>query len=253
MYTIPFDSEVLKSIITGEVKSPTVDYANSKIKGKNFITYFSNLKYENLIVDFSEVGLEEKFELVAEYIKHNSTCNMQQLEATVLKCLFVNRKYDLTLVDKSEDDKPFLDKSVLSNEEVKQFVEQNTTLVKELSEILDGVLLLAIKNLNAYNEEFGNFVTNNIVTEKQQVGKTFVNILLNETFNYHYYSSLPKFDDIKYFDYYFDRPIYSGKTLTYFLSAEKCLLFPILKLVLDMQFTPEQLNAMIKETNVTLI
>ena len=114
-------------------------------------------------------------------------------------------------------------------------------------------MLLAIKNLNAYNEEFGNFVTNNIVTEKQQVGKTFVNILLNETFNYHYYSSLPKFDDIKYFDYYFDRPIYSGKTLTYFLSAEKCLLFPILKLVLDMQFTPEQLNTMIKETNVTLI
>ena len=178
---------------------------------------------------------------------------MQQLEATVLKCLFLNRGYDLNLVDKSEDDKPFLDKSVLTNEEVKQFVEQNTTLVKELSEILDGVLLLAIKNLNAYNEEFGNFVTNNIVTEKQQVGKTFVNILLNETFNYHYYSSLPKFDDIKYFDYYFDRPIYSGKTLTYFLSAEKCLLFPILKLVLDMQFTPEQLNTMIKETNVTLI
>ena len=253
MYTIPFDSETLKSIITGEVKSPAIDYVNSKIKGKNFITYLSNLKYENLNIDFSEVTFEEKCDLVSEFIKHNSTCHIEQLEATVLKSLFLFRGYDLSLVDKSEDDLPFLQKSILTNEEIKIFVEQNKDLIKELVELFDGILLLAIKNLNAYSQEFGSFITNNIVDEKQQIGKTFVNILMNPTFNFHYYASIPKFDDIKYFDYYFDRPIYSGKTLTYYLSSESCLFFPILKMILDMQFTPEQLNSMIKETDATLI
>jgi hypothetical protein len=253
MYTIPFDSEVLKHIITGDIKSPAIDYANSKIKGKNFITYLSNLKYENLNIDFTDIDYTEKSELICEFIKHNSTCHIEQLEASVLKSLFLYKGYDLSLVDKSEDDKPFLQKSILSNDEIALFVEQNVDLIKQLADLLDGIILLAIKNLNSYHEAHGDFITNNIVTEKQEVGKTFVNILLNEAFNFHYYGSLPKFDDLKYFDFYFDRPIYSGKTLTYYLSSKTCLFFPILKIILDAKFTPQQLNSMIKEADATLI
>jgi hypothetical protein len=253
MYTIPFDSDTLKSIITGEVISPEINYADSTIKGKNFITYFSNLKYKDLNIDFSTVELQEKTDLICEFIKHNSTCHIEQLEATVLKCLFFYKKYDLSLVDTSEKDKIFLQKSILSNTEIKSFVEQNISLIKELADLLDGILLFAIKNLNAYSEELGQFITNNIVVEKQQIGKTFVNMLSNESFNFHYYAALPKFDDIKYFDYYYDRPIYSGKTLIYYLTLENCLVFPILKMILDMQFTPDQLNQIYRETDAALI
>lgn len=253
MYTIPFDSDTLKLIITEEIKSPEIDYVNSTIKGKNFITYFSNLKYKNLNINFLDVSFEEKSDLICEFIKHNSTCHIEQLEATVLKCLFFYKNYDLSLVDESEKDKEFLKQSILSNEEIKLFVGKNKDLVKELVELLDGILLFAIKNLNAYSEEFGHFITDNVVVEKQQIGKTFVNMLTNDSFNFHYYAALPKFDDMKYFDYYFDRPIYSGKTLIYYLTLDSCLMFPILKLVLDIQFTPEQLNQMYRETDAALI
>mgnify|MGYP003351634262 CR=1 FL=1 len=47
MHTIPFESDLLKQIITGEVDSLVIDYNNSKLKGTNFITYLSNLKYKN--------------------------------------------------------------------------------------------------------------------------------------------------------------------------------------------------------------
>jgi len=253
MYTIPFDSEILKHIITGDIKSPAIDYINSKIKGKNFITYLSNLKYENLNIDFSEVNFQDKCDLISEFIEHNSTCHIEQLEATVLKCLFLFRGYDLSLVDKSEDDLPFLEKSILTNEEIKIFVEQNKHLIKQLVDLLDGILLLAIKNLNAYKEELGDFVTNNIIVEKQEIGKTFVNFFDNPTFNCHYYASLPRFDDLKYFDYYFDRPIYSGKTLINFIASPQCFIFPLLKMILDIKFTPEQLNSISKELDATLI
>jgi hypothetical protein len=253
MYIIPFDSETLKKIITGDIKSPAIDYANSKIKGKNFVTYLSNLKYENLDIDFSDVLFEERCELVSEFIKHNSTCRIEQLEATVIKSLFCYRGYDLTLVDKSEDDKSTLDKCILTNQEIQQFVKTNKDLIEQLSELLDGVLLYAIKNLNSYKEELGDFVTTNVIVEKQDIGKTFVNLFENPTFNCHYYGSLPRFNDLKYFDHYFDRPIYSGKTLINFITSPKCLIFPMLKMIIDVQFTPEQLKTISEQLNATPI
>jgi hypothetical protein len=251
MYTIPFDSETLRSIITGDIKSPEIDYINSKIKGKNFITYLSNLKYKSLNINMSAVSFEEKSELISEFIKHNSSCHINQLEATVIKCLFYFRGYDLSLVDKSEDDKACLEQCILSNNEVHQFVEQNKDLIKQLSEILDGVLLYAIKNLTAYKQEQGDFITNNIVTEKQDIGKTFVNLFNNITFNCHYYSSVPNFDNIKYFEHYFDRPIYSGKTLINFITSPECFIFPLLRMMLETPFTAEQFQSIYEETNVT--
>jgi hypothetical protein len=251
MYTIPFDSETLRSIITGDIKSPEIDYDNSKIKGKNFVTYLSNLKYESLNINLTDVSFEERSELVSEFIKHNSSCHINQLEATVIKCLFYFRGYNLSLVDKSEDDKAVLEQCILSNDEVQQYVEQNKDLIKQLSEILDGVLLYAIKNLNAYKEEHGDFITNNIVTEKQDIGKTFVNLFDNMTFNCHYYSSVPSFDNIKYFDHYFDRPIYSGKTLINFITSKNCFIFPLLRIMLETPLTAEQFQSIYEETHAT--
>jgi hypothetical protein len=167
------------NIIKGNIKSPEIDYANSKIKGKNFITYLSNLKYESVNINLNGVSFEERSELVSEFIKHNSLCHINQLEITLIKCLFYFRGYNLSLVDESEDDKLILEHCIFSNEEVQEYVERNKDLIKQLSGILDGVLLYAIKNLTAYKEELGDFITNNIVTEKQDIGKTFVNLFNN--------------------------------------------------------------------------
>jgi len=250
MYIAPFDSDTLKKIITGEIESPEVNYKESTIKGKNFITYFSNLKYKTISIDFTDVTVDEKKELLAEYIKHNSTANIEQLLVTLIKIIFGQRGYDLSLVDQSKSDADYLQKSILTNSEVTEFINENTHLVKILCQILDGTLLYAIKNLNAYKEEMGDFITNNILVDKQEVGKTFVNLFTNETFNSHYYASIPKFDDIKYFEFYFDRPIYSGKTLMSHIT-EGCIIFPLLKIMLESPLTPEQFQSIYEETNAT--
>jgi len=250
MYIVPFDSDTLKKIITGEIDSPEITYKNSTIKSKNFITYFSNLKYKTINIDFTDVTVDEKKELLVEYIKHNSTANIEQLLVTLIKVVFCQKGYDLSLVDRSKSDAEYLKKSILTNSEIEEFVQENQQLVKTLCEILDGTLLYAIKNLTAYKEELGDFITNNIVVEKQEVGKTFVNLFQNETFNSHYYASIPNFDDIKYFEFYFDRPIYSGKTLMSHIT-EGCIIFPLLKMMLESPLTAEQFQSIYEETNVT--
>lgn len=252
VYNIPFDSETLKKIILGEVNSPEVNYTQSTIKGKNFITYFSNLKYKTLTIDFSETSLEEKNELVLEYIKHNSSVHIEQLEATIVKCIFYCKNYNLDLIDTSKSDLEYLQKSILINDEIVLLVENNKSLIQSLCDILDGTLLYAIKNLNAYKEVFGDFITNNVVVEKQEVGKTFVNLFQNDTFNSHYYAAIPNINHIRYFEYYFDRPIYSGKTIISYM-ADACVIFPMLKLILDNRFTPENFNSIYEETNVTSV
>jgi hypothetical protein len=113
-------------------------------------------------------------------------------------------------------------------------------------------ILYAIKNLNAYKEAYGETITKNIETEKLNVGKTFVNLFSNETFNCHYYSSLPNFTLLKYFEHYYDRPIYSGQTLLSYLSGN-CVIFPLIKMIVDVEFTPEQLNQIQREADAALI
>ena len=60
------------------------------------------------------------------------------------------------------------------------------------------------------------------------------------------------FDKLKYFEHYFDRPIYSGKTLLSYITGD-CILFPLLKIILDQSTTTEQIKQIYKETDVTSI
>lgn len=241
MHTAPFDSETLKRIISGELDNIEIDCSNSKLVGKNLLTYLSNIKYKNLSLNLDGVSVEDKTTLVVEYIKHQSNVSVPQIESSVIKAVFAFKGFDLDLVDKSVDDYEVLSNSALNNAEIISMVESNKELIRELVDVLDGVLVYAIKNLNEYKEAFGDNIGNNIVTEKGVVGKTFTNLLSNPTFNSHYYSVLLPFEQIKYFEYYFDRPIYSGKTLISFLQGD-CLIFPLLKMILDQKFSPEQLR-----------
>jgi len=250
MYIIPFDSENLKKIITGEIFDLNVDYVNSKLKGKNFITYFSNLKYKNINIILDGMTVEDKEQLVLEYIKHQSMVNIEQLESTMLKCLFQYKGFNFKLISKF--DMPFLNKSILTDNEIVSFIEKNKETIDTLVNILDGVLLYAIKNLNSYKEEFGDKITDNLITDKKEIGKTFVNLFSNETFNYYYYTILKDFKNLYYFEYYYDKPIYFGKTLISYITGD-CVIFPLLKMGIEQQITSEQIKEIYEETDAALI
>jgi hypothetical protein len=253
MYTIPFSIDVLQDIVSGKVSDVVIDYNASTIKQKNLITYLSNLNIKNITIDFSNTALEDKEILVVEYIKHQSMCHVLQLEATLLKCLFAIKQYDLFAVDQSEYDQEYLSMSILSNSEISKFVTDNKELLSTMQNILDGIVLFAISNLNDYKAVYDNpQVSVNRVERAEQVGKTFVNLLSNETFNAHYYAGLPAFETLTYYDHYYDRPIYSGKNMLYYLGGD-CVIFPLLKIILDQRYTSQDLENFYKQTDAALI
>lgn len=252
MLTIPFDAETLKKIITQEIQFPVISYKDSKIKGKQLITYLSNLKYKNISISFDGVPKEEKFDLLVEYVKHQSMVRIEQLENTIIKCVFCFKGFDLSLVDLSELDKEYFEKCIIDNDEMLYFVDHNKELFLELTSILDGIILYAIKNLTAWKTLYGEEIKSTVETGVKQVGKTFVNMLQNEVFNYHYYTVLPKFSDLVYYDHYYERPIYSGKTLISYISSN-CVIFPLLKMIIDCSFSTDQLTQIDRELNATSI
>lgn len=254
MYTVPFDVEVLRQIVTGELNDFIIDYSKSTIKGKNFITYMSNLNVKKPTISFSDVDVEELKALVVEYVRHPSMCHVPQLEATLLKCLFAVKGFSMERVDLSVDDASHLSQSILTNEQIIDVVETNKDLFVSVARILDGMVLYAVANLTSFKEAYeGQPVAVKHVTEALPVGKTFVNLLSNETFNCHYYGALPPFETLEYFDHYYDRPIYSGKTLISYLSSDQCFVFPLLKLIIEQRFTTDDLEKMYEETNAALI
>ena len=254
MYTVPFDVEVLRQVVTGELNDFVIDYNNSTIREKNFITYMSNLGIKKPTVSFSNVDPDELKSLMVEYIKHPSLCHISQLEATLLKCLFAVKGFSMERVDLSIDDVSYLSQCILTNEQVVEVVNSNKELFTSVARILDGMVLYAVANLNDFKQAFeGQPVAVKHIPEALPVGKTFINLLSNETFNYHYYGALPPFESLEYFDHYYDRPIYSGKTLISFLSEERCFVFPLLKLIIEQKFTSDDLEKMYEETNAALI
>ena len=84
------------------------------------------------------------------------------------------------------------------------------------------------------------------------MGKTFVNLYSNETFNCFYYTILRDFKDLYYFEYYYDKPIYLGKTLLSYIT-NNCVIFPLLKMIINQEITQEQIKQIYEETNDTLI
>ena len=242
MYTVPFDVDTLKAIVSGEISDVIVEYKSSKIKGKNLITYFSNLKNVSVQLDFTDVSMEDKFDLIEHYIKHQSTVSIKQLENTVVYCLLLHKNI---FVDEDYD-------SIITEQETKKFISTHHELIDKLAQILDGTLLYAIKNLSKYKQEFGDFITHNVVVEQQEVGKTFVNLYQNEIFNFHYYSQIPHLGSLQYFEHYYDRPIYSGQTLLSKLQ-DKCVIYPILKMILDVKYSLDDLTKIREEANAALV
>jgi hypothetical protein len=247
MHAIPFDVDTLKRFITDENHYIIeIDYKNSKLKGKHFLLYLSNLKKLDFQINLEGVSFEERCELLIEYIKSQTTLDLVQFRRSIIKILFRIKMYDLELVNETEG--VFFSDQIIKDNEIDLLIQKDVQLFKDLEGIIDGVILYAIKNINRYKQELGDYITPNIVKESTAVGKTWVNLFQDPVFNENYLASIPNFDDLLYYEYYYDKPIYSGNILLNYLNND-CLIFPILDLILDEFLTPYQLSDLEKEAS----
>ncbi len=118
MITVPLPISDLHNVIAENDKVYTVDYSNSKIKGKPFVFYLANLNVKTRI-NVETLSKEELSELLSVYMEINTLFKCEELNVLVLLVLIHFMEGDTSGIATFETPDGFLD----------EFVEEHSDLL----------------------------------------------------------------------------------------------------------------------------
>jgi hypothetical protein len=212
MLTAPFQIDDLKKIVSGDIKSPVIDFANSKLKDQSLLTYIYNLNLNDAVVHMADSTLEERRNFFLAYANHKTIVEVSGMSETYIKFLLA-----LKGIDVAEEDLEGLSSSIFTDEEIKTLLETDQELrdaIEHAAFILDGIvvhIMLSINDLSLVgDEEFGKV---GVLRDPTWVGHTWINLLKNSVFNSYYYRVMPPLSELVYFPYQYSESIYKGRTL----------------------------------------
>jgi hypothetical protein len=223
MLSAPFQIDDLKKIISGDIASPVIDYKNSKIKDQSLLTYIYNLNLNNAIIHMSDSTFEERRNFFLSFINHKTIVDISGMSETYIKLLLALK--DINIEEEDEDE---LSTSIFTNEEIKTLLDTDQEIrnaIERAAFVLDGIvvhIMLSINDINlVLDKDFQKIV---IHRDPSWIGHTWINLLKNIMFNAYYYRKLPPLENLVYFPYQYEEPIYKGKIMFDYLSKSPCIL-----------------------------
>ncbi len=150
--TAPFTTEFLQQVFThkGE-RVAVVDYPNSPLRGKSFLTYLGNINIESDIlfeVDGKSTTKEERFELIREYMVSRTLVGCPSLAITVASILTGFKGINEFFAN--------VGNPVLTGPEILEFIELNKVLVNKWVLFFDSTLLFCLSTNWKYTESMGH-------------------------------------------------------------------------------------------------
>lgn len=220
MLIAPFQISDLKQIVSGEIKSPVIDLANSKIKNQSLLTYIYNLNLSDVSIHYKSSSLQDRRDMFLSYLNHKTIVDVEGFSETYISFLF-NLK-DITDLD--EDSIEILEsKSMFTRDEIDLLMKNDLEIrdsIEHAAFLLDGIVIHFILSTNDVNLLLdSNFEKIGVLNDPNWIGHTWINLLKNPVFNLHYYSKMPKLEELVYFPYQYSESIYKGKPLFEFLSG----------------------------------
>jgi len=192
---VPISIENLKKWFTDKETLYLINYKNSTLKGKQFLTYLSNL---DLPADIKNPDLD----LIKEYLNCISLVNINSLENIVINILL---EY----------------KGLVKENDYKDFIEENKEIISKWSDKLDSLVLFNMYAIKS--EKFSNYVkTFPHDNSTDLTGINFISLLKHERF-YLFYSKLN--NNIKFYSHYFNDYMFKGSNLYSFWSNSNNPLF----------------------------
>jgi hypothetical protein len=217
MLTAPFQIDDLKKIVSGDIKAPVIDFANSKLKDQSLLTYIYNLNLSDAIVDMTGSPLEQRRNFFLSYANHKTTVEVAGMSETYIKFLL-----ELKNIKPEDEDLEDLSPAIFTDDEVKTLLETDQELrdaIEHAAFILDGIvvhIMLSMNNVSMLgDEEFGKV---GVLRDPNWVGHTWINLLKNPVFNSYYYRVMPPLSELVYFPYQYSEAIYKGKVLFDYLD-----------------------------------
>jgi hypothetical protein len=236
MLKAPFQIDELKQIVSGEIKSPVIDLANSKIKDQSLLTYIYNLNLADPVISFDNISLADRRNFFLSFLNHKTVVEVSSLTDTYI--LFLFQLKGITI-----DDEDMAELSpIFTVEEIKSLMETDQVLrdaIEHAAFLLDGVivhLMLSFNDLTfTADEEFGKV---GVLKDPSWLGHTWVNLFKNPVFSAYYYSVMPPLRELVYFTYQYSEPIYKGKVLFDYLQSSPFVSAMLHVAIKNLQETP---------------
>ena len=144
LVTVPFKDKIIVNHFELDDDSLVynVDYENSTLKGKEFVTYLNNINIPSNLYISDNVSYSEKEELLLTWLNHREIFEIDILTSTILDILFYLKEID---------DINF--KTMFSSEERDKFITDNKEFVEIIIVFLDSILFHLMVQYRFINQE----------------------------------------------------------------------------------------------------
>lgn len=240
--TAPLSMEHIKEFFLNKDLQFIVDYANSPLKGKVFLTYISNLDLP-AEVDLNNTTKEQKLDLLKDYMEVRNINECKGLATLVGLILLHNRGVDISSF-----------KCPLTTQEMEEFAKSNAELVDKWYVFLDSMIIFSLMSIQltdkddkgtdfgvpAFEEAFPGFFDGyEIVDDSLFIGSNVVNMFGVPMFLEMYFS-VPT-GQPKVFKQQFNEYMFKGKRLFHYFSVENNTFFKFLLALVTKQVTVEDM------------
>lgn len=207
--TVPIEINKLQEYFNDKEYRFDIDYNNSSLQKKEFLTYLSNLEIPSDLVSPIQLSYEIKSSLLYEYMVLPAIILIPTLNLAVSSIIFRAKGYDL----KDAYPNPYF-----SEEEADLFIEHNNELIQKWITFLDSCTIYAQKSIPELNEM--DFLTGGIETieDRNYIGHNVVNLFSLDFFFHNYYSK--ELGTLYYFKYQFDDRMFKGLDLNYYFFTK---------------------------------
>jgi hypothetical protein len=200
--TAPICIEDLKKYFSDNNSFYLISYKDSSLRGKNLLTYLSNLDIPSDI-NFSGTSEEDIKSLFDDYIRLEIICNIPSLEKIMIEVIKQR-------------------KEIGKENFFRKFIKDNEDMIDLWISKLDSLTLYNLYVVD--NEEFKNFVSSHPIDETDSlIGINFVSLLKHIEF-YDTYQVIEK-SSLKFYKKYFEDYMFKGKNMFDFWANENNMMF----------------------------
>ena len=212
---LPLDDNQLLEFIDNQDKVYVIDFSKNTLDNQTALTYLSNLEMK-CNIDFSNLSLEQKFDLIKTYMMFDSMVSIENLEKITLQIF--NQYKGLIIEDSILD--------ILSKDEISSFIRENQDLLQKYDEVLSSIFFFNL--MSFYNNEEKELMKKGctrIIQNPRYIGINFVNLLKYPEFYAQFLLDKPKYT--YYFKEYFEDYMFKGYNLFKFLQTENNIILRV--------------------------
>ena len=212
---LPLDDNQLLEFIDNQDKVYEIDFSKNTLDNQTALTYLSNLEMK-CNVDFSNLSLEQKFDLIKTYMMFDSMVSIENLEKITLQIF--NQYKGLIIEDLILD--------ILSKDEISSFIKENQDLLQKYDEVLSSIFFFNL--MSFYNNEEKELMKKGctkIIQNPRYIGINFVNLLKYPEFYAQFLLDKPKYT--YYFKEYFEDYMFKGYNLFKFLQTKNNIILRV--------------------------